>query len=110
MTWRSLLLAGAELALAAMMYQPQAHSQQGAGPKPAANALGAEVRHIHIWVTDVERTKAFYREKLGFPVANETPGAVVEFSGITILSGKPGLVNPGPAVGEERYMVSPLRR
>ena len=79
MTWRSLLLAGAALALTAMAFHPQAYAQH---PAAAPNPLGMEVRHIHIWVTDVERTKAFYREKLGFPVANETPGAVVEFSGL----------------------------
>lgn len=78
MTWRSLLLAGAALALTAMAFHPQAYAQHAAAPNP----LGMEVRHIHIWVKDVERTKAFYRDKLGFPVANETPGAIVEFSGL----------------------------
>ncbi|MBI3935231.1 MAG: VOC family protein [Acidobacteria bacterium] len=81
MTWRSLLLAGAALTLAAILALPQAHSQQAAGPKPAANALGAEMRHIHIWVMDIARTKAFYRDKLGFRVTNETP-TVVEFPGL----------------------------
>jgi len=91
MKWRSLLLAGAVVSLSAIMIHPPAYSQQKpsaaapaaqAAAKPAANALGLEVRHIHIRVMDVERTKAFYRDKLGFPVTNETPGQVVEFPGL----------------------------
>ena len=31
---------------------------------------------------DVEKTKAFYRDKLGLKVTNERPGAVVEFPGL----------------------------
>jgi catechol 2,3-dioxygenase-like lactoylglutathione lyase family enzyme len=77
MTWRSLLQAGALLTLIAIALQPQAVAQQGA----PANALGLEVRHVHIRVMDVERTKAFYRDKLGFKVTNETP-TVVEFPGL----------------------------
>ena len=90
MTWRSFLLAGAGLTLLAVTFLPRAQAQQkppAAAPasppaaKPAANSLGLEVRHIHIRVMDVERTKAFYRDKLGFPVTNETP-TVVEFPGL----------------------------
>ena len=77
MAWRWLLLAGAVLIFAAITSLPQAYSQQSA----AANALGLEVRHIHIRVMDVQRTKAFYRDKLGFKVTNETP-TVVEFPGL----------------------------
>jgi catechol 2,3-dioxygenase-like lactoylglutathione lyase family enzyme len=39
-------------------------------------------RHIHIRVMDVERTKAFYRDKLGLKVTNERADAVVEFPGL----------------------------
>ena len=77
MAWRSLLLARAVVIFAAITSLPQAYSQQSA----AANALGLEVRHIHIRVMDVQRTKAFYRDKLGFKVTNETP-TVVEFPGL----------------------------
>jgi len=86
MTWRSLLLAGTAVALFAITFHPQAQGQQNS-PAPAATASAAavptmEIRHIHIFVTDVERTKAFYRDKLGFKVTNENPGAVVEFPGL----------------------------
>jgi len=77
MAWRWLLQAGAVVIFAAITSLPQAYSQQSA----AANALGLEVRHIHIRVMDVQRTKAFYRDKLGFKVTNETP-TVVEFPGL----------------------------
>jgi catechol 2,3-dioxygenase-like lactoylglutathione lyase family enzyme len=77
MTWRSLFLAVAGTALLAVTFLPQAHSQGAA----AGNSMGLEVRHIHIRVMDVERTKAFYRDKLGFKVTNETP-TVVEFQGL----------------------------
>lgn len=46
-----------------------------------AQAPGAlKVRHIHIWVKDVARTKAFYSDKMGFKVSHETPGENVEFN------------------------------
>ena len=77
MTHLSRYVAGAALIFTAMAVPPQAHAQQGA----PANALGVEVRHIHIRVMDVARTKAFYRDKLGFTVTNETP-TVVEFPGL----------------------------
>ena len=77
MTWRSLLLAGAGVALLAVTFLPQARSQGAA----AGNSMGLEVRHIHIRVMDVARTKAFYQDKLGFKVTNETP-TVVEFPGL----------------------------
>jgi len=81
MTRRSLLLAGAVLALAAITYFSQSHSQGFAQQGAAASALGLEVRHIHIRVMDVKRTKAFYQDKLGMKVTNETP-TVVEFPGL----------------------------
>ena len=77
MTWRSLYLAGAMLTLAALAVPSRAQAQQGT----PGNALNVEVRHIHIRVMDVQRTKAFYRDKLGFAVTNETP-TVVEFPGL----------------------------
>ena len=92
MTSRSWLLAGAVLTLSAaalLSMSPKALAQGSAKPltltpaaaAPAANPLGLEVRHIHIRVMDVARTKAFYHDKLGFPVTNETP-TVVEFPGL----------------------------
>lgn len=74
MTWHSVYSGAAALILAAFAVSSQANAQQ-------SNALGLEVRHIHIRVMNVERTKAFYRDKLGFPVTNETP-TVVEFPGL----------------------------
>lgn len=47
-----------------------------------------KVRHIHIWVKDVERTKAFYRDKLGLKVSSERPGQNVEFLGGQLWFGK----------------------
>jgi catechol 2,3-dioxygenase-like lactoylglutathione lyase family enzyme len=91
MTWRSLLSSGATLAVAALTLFPKAQSQtltpvpaqpaSQAAAKPAENPLGLSVRHIHIRVMDVARTKAFYHDKLGFAVTNETP-TVVEFPGL----------------------------
>src|SRR5262245_35665418 len=76
MTWRSLFLTAAGAAMFAVILLPEARSQGTAG-----GSLGLEVRHIHIRVMDVERTKAFYRDKLGLKVTNETP-TVVEFPGL----------------------------
>ncbi len=51
--------------------------------EPALN-----VRHVHIWVADVERTKAFYRDKLGMPVTAETAGQSVQFQGGQLWFGR----------------------
>jgi catechol 2,3-dioxygenase-like lactoylglutathione lyase family enzyme len=80
MMWRSVLLAGASVALLAVPFLPQARSQQ--------SGAALSVRHIHIRVMDVERTKAFYRDKLGLKVSNERPGEVVEFEGGALWFGK----------------------
>ena len=53
---------------------PEGHGATAGAPLAA--------RHIHIRVTDVERTKTFYRDKLGLKVTNERPGEVVEFPGL----------------------------
>ncbi len=50
-----------------------------AGAQQSGEGLG--VRHIHIRVTDVARTKAFYQDKLGLTVSEERAGEVVEFEG-----------------------------
>ena len=68
------------MALLAVPFLPQARSQQ--------SAAALSVRHIHIRVMDVERTKAFYRDKLGLKVNNERPGEVVEFEGGALWFGK----------------------
>lgn len=51
-------------------------------------APALSVRHVHIWVTDVERTKAFYRDELGLTVSNERPGESVEFEKGALWFGK----------------------
>lgn len=58
---------------------------------PVARAQGSgalKVRHIHIWVKDVARTKAFYSDKMGFKVSHETPGENVEFNDGALWFGK----------------------
>lgn len=47
-----------------------------------------KVRHVHIWVTDVNRTKAFYRDKLGLKVSSEKPDQTVEFENGQLYFGK----------------------
>ncbi|MBI1954968.1 MAG: VOC family protein, partial [Acidobacteria bacterium] len=79
---RYLLLAGLLLPAAAVVSSAQTDS------------VPMKVRHIHIRVTDVERTKAFYRDKLGFKVVNERPGQMVEFEGGQLWFGK--WEGPGP--------------
>lgn len=45
-------------------------------------------RHVHIWVQDVDRTKAFYRDKLGLKVTAEREGQNVQFEGGALWFGK----------------------
>ena len=47
-----------------------------------------KVRHVHLRVQDVERTKTFYRDKLGLKVTSERPGEVVEFAEGQLWFGK----------------------
>jgi predicted enzyme related to lactoylglutathione lyase len=54
----------------------------------AQKSADLKVRHIHIWVTDVERTKTFYRDTMGFKISHETPGANVEFNDGALWFGK----------------------
>ena len=54
----------------------------------AQSPADLKVRHIHIWVTDVERTKDFYRDKMGFKISHETPGQNVEFNDGALWFGK----------------------
>lgn len=56
-------------------------------PAQAATA-NLKVRHIHIWVKDLARTKTFYRDKMGFQVSHETPGQNVEFNDGQLWFGK----------------------
>ena len=72
--WKQAL---AGLAIVAATFAATARAQQHADPTGPLTA-----RHIHIRVMDVEKTKAFYRDKLGLKVTNERPGAVVEFPGL----------------------------
>lgn len=57
-----------------------ARAQSGSAP--------ITVRHTHIWVQDVGRTKAFYQDKLGLKVSAERPGQSVEFEGGLLWFGK----------------------
>jgi len=73
---RAAILAGLLFPLTATV----AHSQSGPG--------ALQVRHVHIWVMDVNRTKAFYQDKLGLKVSGERPGQSVEFEGGSLWFGK----------------------
>jgi len=73
---RCLLLAGLFLPGAAVV----SSAQTGSVPM--------KVRHIHIRVTDVERTKAFYRDKMGLEVTRERQGEMAEFEGGQLWFGK----------------------
>jgi predicted enzyme related to lactoylglutathione lyase len=86
------LLAGAALGVLASALLPLAQSQQTMAP--------LEVRHVHIRVMDVARTTAFYRDKLGLKVSNETP-TVVEFEGGKLWFGAwrgQGAMPPSPGI------------
>lgn len=72
-------------------------------------ALG--VRHIHLRVADVERTRDFYRDKLGLEVSDEHPGEKVEFEGGRLWFGVwrgdgPVPVTPAVVIGLEAKSVS----
>lgn len=72
-------------------------------------ALG--VRHIHLRVADVERTKVFYRDKLGLEVTGERPGEKVEFQGGKLWFGVwrgdgPVPVTPAVVIGLEAQSVT----
>lgn len=73
---RSALLAGFLIPMLATVASPQTGSTQ------------LKVRHIHIWVKDVDRTTAFYRDKLGLKVTSERAGESVEFEGGSLWFGK----------------------
>ena len=51
-------------------------------------AAPLKLRHVHIWVKDINRTKAFYHDKLGLTVSNERPGEMVEFEKGALWFGK----------------------
>ena len=53
-----------------------------------SGSASMKVRHTHIWVQDVDRAKAFYRDKLGFKVSAERSGQNVEFEGGQLWFGK----------------------
>lgn len=80
MSWRVLVL----LSVSSILLVRPSYSQHGGGDPDAP----LRTRHIHIRVADVERTKAFYRDKLGLKVTNERPGEMVEFDGGALWFGK----------------------
>ncbi len=49
------------------------------GAQSSAPATGLKVRHVHVWVNDVEQTKVFYRDTMGLTVSAEDPGRSVQF-------------------------------
>lgn len=59
-----------------------------AGAFAQSSSAGLKVRHIHIWVKNVARTKAFYQDTMGFKVSHETPGENVEFNDGTLWFGR----------------------
>ena len=75
---RSLILAGLLIPIFAAVSSAQAGPAQ------------LKVRHIHVWVKDVNSTKAFYRDKLGLTVTSERAGEVVEFEGGSLWFGNGG--------------------
>lgn len=76
MLMRCLLLAGLLVPTTAAVSSAQTSS------------VPMKVRHIHIYVKDVESTKAFYRDKFGMKVSDERPGQMVEFEGGQLWFGK----------------------
>ncbi|MCH8266748.1 MAG: VOC family protein [Acidobacteria bacterium] len=79
---RSLILAGLLIPIFAAVSSAQAGPAQ------------LKVRHIHVWVKDVNSTKAFYRDKLGLTVTSERAGEVVEFEGGSLWFGKARFSGP----------------
>lgn len=78
---RFLVLAAAAIpAISIAVNSQTARAQSG--------SASMKVRHTHIWVQDVARTKAFYQDKLGFKVSAERPGQNVEFDGGLLWFGK----------------------
>ena len=53
-----------------------------------SSTKGLRPGHVHIRVKDVERTKVFYRDKLGLKVTSERAGEVVEFEDGKLWFGK----------------------
>ncbi|OFV97738.1 MAG: hypothetical protein A3F68_12745 [Acidobacteria bacterium RIFCSPLOWO2_12_FULL_54_10] len=101
MLTRLLLIAGLLFPASIVISQ----AQQGAG--------GMKVRHIHIRVSDVEKTKLFYRDKMGMKLTEERPGQVVEFEGGALWFGKwqgqgPVPVTPAIVIGIEPPSVQAL--
>lgn len=74
MTLRNVLLSLALLGAISVPARAQEHHA------PSSEPLAT--RHIHIWVADIARTRAFYRDKMGLKVTNERAGEVVEFPGL----------------------------
>jgi len=75
-----------------------------------AGSLGLSVRHIHLRVADVARTKAFYQDMLGLKVTDERPGDKVEFENGALWFGKwkgggPVPVTPAVVIGLEAKSV-----
>jgi len=79
---RPLILAGLLIPIFAAVSNAQARPAQ------------LKVRHIHIWVKDVNSTKAFYRDMLGLQVTSERAGENVEFEGGSLWFGKARSTGP----------------
>ncbi len=64
------------------------------GAQSSAPSTGLKVRHVHVWVNDVEQTKAFYRDKIGLTVSAEDPGRSVQFENGQLWFGKKKTADP----------------
>src|SRR3954470_13110130 len=60
------------------------------------------VHHVSLTVTDIDRTRRFYTEILGFQVAMEIPGAVLLSGGSTIV-GIHRAPDPTRAASDDRF-------
>ena len=87
--------------LAALASTPQASAQS------SSNLKGVEINHIAINVTDVQRSRDFYRELLDLPVLDETRNSsflgLGEGNFLSIFRGSPGLNHY--CIGIENYEV-----
>jgi len=64
------------------------------GAQSSAPATGLKVRHVHVWVNDVEQTKVFYRDKMGLTVSAEAAGQSVQFENGQLWFGKKKNADP----------------
>lgn len=90
------------LGLAALAATPQSSAQSSSSLK------GTEMNHIAIYVSDVQRSRDFYRELLDLPILDETQNSsflgLGEGNFLSLFRGTPGLSHY--CIGIEKYEVS----